>query len=175
MVDGLGGGGALELGDEGRVVEEALEQRLDARVVHVLDDLADGPQVALAGVGPRRRVEVGQVERQGVDLVDGVDLELRAALEQGGRAVDLDEVAAGEQGVHLLEVLPDAGVEIAALVAQHDGQEGLAVLGGGERLARDEEDRLDGLLVVDVLGVHLGHGGPPSFGCSAALLVAQGA
>jgi hypothetical protein len=48
--------------------------------------------------------------------------------EGGGDALDLDVVAAGEGGVDGLDALPDAGVELAGLVAQHHREEGLAVL-----------------------------------------------
>ncbi len=171
VVDALRRRGSPQPVDHVLVVEEGLDEVAHVGVGDGLDEreellperllgLAEADLLGLLGLGRGREDELGGVKPGGgkVDLGGRLDAHLRLALEEADLPLDLDGVLLLEQRRQLLDLVEGAGLELPGLVVERDGQVRLAALGGGNGLARHEEQALHPFPFLHVLGPDLVHG-----------------
>src|SRR5271165_6769868 len=117
------------------------------RVLESGDVVRESPPEFVNVLGGLGKV-VGEVDFGFAQLAQLVDGELEAVFVFVDEALDLEEVILLEGVEDFFDVVPHFGFELAAAIAESEGQVRLASLLGLDLLAHDDEARSDDLVLV---------------------------
>ncbi len=159
VMQSLGGGSVAVGGGDFRVGHEGLHERPEMRILECGDEIGERLPEFVDVFGGLGKV-VGEVDFGFAQLAQFVDGELKTVFVFVDEAFDLEEVVLLEGVENFFDVIPHFGFELAAAVAESEGEVRLSGFLGLDLLADDDEARGDDLVLVAgaIADVEIFHG-----------------